>query len=426
MAALDDVYRSFAFGQQLGQGAKENRLAREQKQFENRLAPLLSEGDYAGAAQESFKSGRLEAGMGFQDRARALAKADREAAMAEGEQFAEGYGKIVDFLGKVDAARSRGVIDDQQHMAALETGLSQFGPMIEQNPKLAEVVPGLLQTYFSAPPGSAAVYNEEFFKSGIKETEPSKVASERREEEKLALDRRRTAAREAEVAAKEREVGAYEKSLAETFPSLEGGGGETDTGAPTVSAPSRQEFFDPIGAASGPVSATKAAVRAVPGVGGATEFGKQERESNQRIRALGKDLLRIYTTNSSRVSNFDLQQTQKIFGGSGPFKSAAALTDDISEARRIAGNNYEALAAAAQNPNLEKSVRSNAQDGALGLKKIIDEMDDILLRRKISTTDIGGKPVTELTDEDIMSALQAGSLTPEEKAVILEYRRNYK
>lgn len=420
MAALDDFYKSHALGSSVGQKVAAAQNNRADAQFRNSLAPQLAEGDYAGAAQTSFDAGRVDTGMKLQEQARALAKADRDEAKAKGEVFEKGYGAAVDVLGRIDAARQSGLIkSDEEHMAALEQGLASIKPYVSQNEDLAKTLPNLLQTYFNAPPGTAAVYNEEYFKDQLEAASPKFKADEANRAAKLELEGRRTAASEKTAAAKAKEADVAERSLESSFKAY--GDGETDSPI-KIDTPDGEVFFDPIEAASGPASTVKAFVRGVPGVGGSTEYGKDNVRAKQRLGALGKDLLRIYSTNDSRVSNFDMEQTKKIFNGASAFKSAASLTDGIQEARRIAITNYDLISKDAQDGNLERTVRSAAQKNARQLQKVIRDMDEMLVMRKVATTEVAGKVIPELSNDEIRAAMQAGELTPEQVELIKAYK----
>jgi len=208
MPALDDFYRSYSFGQNIGQNVRASQDRREQEEYQNRLAQPLMDQDYGGAANVAFESGKIDEGLQFQDAARKLAQADREAAMAENEEFRTGYGAVVDILGRIDAAKARGIISTpEEEQAALESGLTAVAPMVQGNQKLQEAIPNLLSVYQQSPTGAAAIYSEEYMKQELEASDPAQLRKEGREDTRLGFERRRVelAEREAERKANEKE-----------------------------------------------------------------------------------------------------------------------------------------------------------------------------------------------------------------------------
>lgn len=206
--AMDSFYQSYALGQDIGSNISKARETKRRNEYANRLAEPLKEGDYQGAADVAFEEGDIGGGMQFQEKVRALAAADKKAAMEKGEQFMKGHQYVSDVLARVDAAKARGIITtEEQEMAALQQGMAGIAPLLEQDPELAESVSNLVMAYQQSPTGAAMIYNEELMKQELGATDPKSLREESRDDARLGFEERRVRVleREAERKANEKD-----------------------------------------------------------------------------------------------------------------------------------------------------------------------------------------------------------------------------
>lgn len=160
---------AFNQGRSIGGAARERMVT-------NKLAEPLAGGDYSGAAKIAFEQGRPDMGMTFDTQAREMAAADAKAARDTDENFRNNYSTVVDAFGRIDALRSRGVLDGEKYQAALMNTVQNLKPLVSSDPKLAEMMPDLLQRVNSSPPGTIAAYNEEYAKTLFDEASPTAKA----------------------------------------------------------------------------------------------------------------------------------------------------------------------------------------------------------------------------------------------------------
>lgn len=181
-------------GQSLGQMARQGVDRRQAEEFKNRLAAPLKEGDYEAAANVAFESGRPEEGLNFRAYAQDQARKDAEAARQANEALRNDYSTVVDTFGRLDLLRERGVFEsDEQYQEALTNAVQNLKPIVQGNPQLAEMIPGILQKVNTAPPGAMAAYSKTYGDMLAESADPLKKAEVDIKRSTLALDKQKFA-----------------------------------------------------------------------------------------------------------------------------------------------------------------------------------------------------------------------------------------
>lgn len=189
---------------------------------------------------------------------------------------------------------------------------------------------------------------------------------------------------------------------------------------PTVSTPE----FDVIQKATGPVDTFLRVAQRLPLIAPVLgEAGTEQRQSRLIVESVNNDLRRAFAINSSRISNFDLNLAQKLLPASlGVFTSEQGAVSDLVQLQKLIDEDIAQNLEASRSQFLTDSDRSEAQQIVNALSSASDRIGGILTARQLAVTKIGGKPIGDLSPQELES-LDPANLTDEQLQAVVAARR---
>lgn len=155
--------------------------------------------------------------------------------------------------------------------------------------------------------------------------------------------------------------------------------------------------MDVIDGATGPIDGAKAILHSIPAFAGLFPgVGADQAAAQKALEGLKNDLRSAFAVNTGRLSNYQLQLTDKLVPKGGFFKSEESLVTTLGEVRRQLDHDMEVAFENTRNPGLSKSDRSKAHIALSRMQSVAERIDGIHAAHNEATRLKGAQSVPNL------------------------------